>query len=355
MVAVKCIGVAGGRVAKFSSADTTFVLIHEIDFAVAPRVRQSLANSPAPMLPKPDATPTSVRYPYALVLSVIVPAIVLAAGILYGWAAQQHASTQEALQQKAEQLAAEVDAELERSVAALKVLAMSTVLQRGDLRGFHELATRTVRADPTWNNLQLISTAGEQLVNVRLPFGAPLPPLNRPELAMQAVYRREPVVADLAMGVVAKRMLSPIYVPVFRDGKVVYVIGAAIEPPNWQSLLRARMPPGFQAVLLDRYSFVVTTTYDFVPTAGPDEPHASLPPNTPGELSGDFTQGGRVEIAQHKARFSGWTVVTFMQPGERAAPQQWLLPATVALLLLACGLAVGLGFADRARRSRTAA
>jgi hypothetical protein len=305
------------------------------------------------MLSKPPATPASARYPYGLVLCVIIPAILLAAGILYSSAVQQRASTQEALQQKAEQLAAEVDAELERSVAALKVLAMSTVLQRGDLRGFHELATRTVQADPTWNNLQLISTTGEQLVNVRLPFGTPLPPLNRPELAMQAVYRREPVVADLAMGVVAKRMLSPIYVPVFRNDEVVYVIGAAIEPPNWQSMLRARMPQGFHAVLLDRYSFVVTTTYDVAPSAGPSDSQALLPPNAPGELSGDFTQGGRFEVAQHKAGVSGWTVVTFMQPDEQAASQRWLLPATVSLLLLVCGLAVGLGFSHRARLART--
>ena len=307
------------------------------------------------MSPTPPASPTSARYPYALVLCVIAPAIVLAAGILYGSAAQWRASTHDALQHKAEQLATEVDAELGRSVAALKVLAMSTALRRDDLRGFHELATRTVRADPTWNNLQLVSTGGEQLVNVRLPFGAPLPPLNRPELALRAVYAREPVVADLAMGVVAKRMLTPIYVPVFRDGEVVYVIAAAIEPPNWQSMLRSRLPPGMQAVLLDRYSFVVTTTYDSDPAADPVASRASMPPTSPGELSGDFASGGRMEVATQKSALSGWTVVTFMPHDARAVPQRWLLLATASLLLLVCGLAVGLGFADRARRSRAAA
>jgi hypothetical protein len=284
-------------------------------------------------------------------MCVIVPAIVLAASILHVSAAQQRASAQDALQQKAEQLAAEVDAELERSVAALKVLAMSTVLQRGDLQGFHELATRTVRADPTWNNLQLVSNLGEQLVNVRLPFGTPLPPLNRPELAMQAVFTREPVVADVAMGVVAKRMLTPIYVPVFRDGAVVYVIVAAIEPPNWQSMLRSRMPPGMQAVLLDRYSFVITSTFDAVPAPDPGEAQPWMPPTTPGELSGDFNQDERVNVAQRKAGVSGWTVVTLMPPSEGAETQPWLVPATAALLMLVCGLAVGLGFAYRAQRS----
>lgn len=305
------------------------------------------------MSPTPPATVTSVRYPYALVLCVIAPAIVLAAAILYVAAALQRANTQDALRQKAEQLAAEVDAEVERSVAALKVLSMSTTLQRGDLRGFHELATRTVAADPAWNNLQLVSVTGEQLVNVRLPFGAPLPPLNRPDLALQAVYKREPIVSDVMLGVVAQRMLTPIYVPVLRGSEVAYVIVAAIEPPNWQSMLRSRMPPSMQAVLLDRYSFVITSTYDVAPVVRPPEPPALLPPTTPGELSGDFTQGGRFEVAQRKAEFSGWTVVTFMPQGERSDPQRRLLLATASLLLLVCGLAVGLGFNYRARQSGT--
>ena len=310
------------------------------------------------MSPTPPAPPTSARYPYALVLCVIAPAIVLAAGILWGSAAQHRASTQAALQQKADQLVAEVDAELGRSVAALKVLAMSSALQQDDLRGFHELASRTVRADPAWNNLQLVSTQGEQLVNVRLPFGAPLPPLNRPELALQAVYRREPVVADLAMGVVANRMLTPIYVPVFRDGEVVYVIVAAIEPPNWQSMLRSRMPPGMHAVLLDRYSFVVTTTYDSVPAAGPGAPAASMPampPTSPGALSRDFASDGRMEVRTQKSALSGWTVVTVTPREGSETPQRWLLLSTLSLLLIVCALAVRLGFAHRARRLRAAA
>lgn len=304
------------------------------------------------MVPKLSAKNRSARYPYALVLCVIFPAIALAASILYASAAQQRVTTRDALQQKAEQLAAEVDAEIERSVAALKVLAVSGVLQRGDLRGFHELATRTVRADPAWNNLQLVSTEGEQLVNVRLPFGTPLPPLNRPELPLQAVYKREPVVADLALGVVAQRLLTPIYVPVTRNGEVVYVIAAAIEPPNWQSMLRSRIPPGMQAVLLDRYAFVITSTYDAVPAAEPRE-RESVPPTTPGELSGDFTQGGRVEVARRKTAVSGWTVMTAMPKDEGVQTNRWLMPATLALLMLVCGLAVGLGFAGGARGRMT--
>lgn len=302
----------------------------------------------------PLATPAASRYPFVLVLCVIAPAVALAAAILYGSAMQYRETLRHELQQSADLLAAEVDAELGRSVAALKVLAMSNTLQQGDLRGFYALATRTVRADPTWNNVQLVSIEGEQLVNVRLPFGTPLPPLNRPELPLQAVYKREPVVADLAMGVVAQRMLTPIYVPVFRGDEVVYVIAAAIEPPNWQSMLRSRLPAGVQAALLDRYSFVITTTYDVPPAAHGSASAASAPPTLPGELSRDFESEGFMEVAKQKSAFAGWTVVTMMPRDALAFPQQWLVLAILSLLLLACALAIGLGFAYRARHARIA-
>jgi hypothetical protein len=295
-------------------------------------------------------------FPVGLVLCVILPAIALALAVLYWSSAQQRATAKELLEQKAEQLAAEVDAELERTVSALRVLGMADSLQRGDLRAFHERAARAVAADPRWENVQLISTDGRQLVNVRLPYGSPLPPLNRPELPLQAVYKREPVVSDVSMAVVAKRMLTAVYVPVLQEGQARYVIAAAIEPPNWQSMLRSRLPPGVHAALLDRFSFVITTTYDSDPAAI-SSVAASMPPAAPGELSKDLARtqaSGFEQVAMRKAGWSGWTVVTFMT---RDAPtprrQHFLLLATLALLVLACGLAIGLGFAHRPRASRS--
>lgn len=292
-------------------------------------------------------TPVPARYPFALVLGVILPALLLATAVLYWSAAEQHAATGQMLQQKAEQLAAEVDAELERTVSALTMLSTSDALRRGDLQAFHERATRAVRADPRWQNVQLISTDGKQLVNVRLPFGSPLPPLNRPELPLQAVYTRAPVVSDVSMAVVAKRMLTAIYVPVVQEDQVRYVIAAAIEPPNWQSMLRSGLPQGMHAALLDRYSFVVTTTYDIQTT------ETNKIPGAPGELSVDIEHAekmGTHQGAKHKSAFSGWTVVTVMSKDAPTPRRQyWLVLATMSLLLLACGLAVGLGFAYRAR------
>jgi hypothetical protein len=280
------------------------------------------------------------------VAAALIACALAVAGAIRWAMAEERAAAQALLQDKAAQLAGEVDAELLRTVATLKALAVSTPLERGDLAGFHELAARVVAADPRWENVQLIDAKGGQLVNVRLPFGAPLPPLNRPDLPLRAALTRQPVVSDVAMGVVARRMLTAVYFPVLQDGTVKYVITAAIEPPNWQKMLRSSLPPGMDAALLDRYAFVITNTYDAAPgTASPAL--RSLLPTEPGDLTGNLSRadesGERPYHAVQKAGFSGWTVVTFMQqaPAHARWRGRWASIAAAALALLAAGAGIG--------------
>lgn len=134
------------------------------------------------------------------------------------------------------------------------------VMQSGDLKACHELARRIVAREPQFENVQLLGPKGEHLVNARLPYEAALPRLNGPELPMRAAMLGQPVVSDAEMAVVAKRVLTVIYVPVVKDGKISHVVGAAIEPPNWTEVLRSVLPMGVDALLLDRSHFVITST-----------------------------------------------------------------------------------------------
>ena len=86
---------------------------------------------------------------------------------------------------------------------------------------------------------------------------------------MRAAFTRQPVISDVEMAAVAKRMLTVVYVPVIRGDVVDHVIAAAIEPPNWKGVLRAKLPLQVEAVLLDRHAFVVTSTLDGTETGAP--------------------------------------------------------------------------------------
>jgi hypothetical protein len=268
-----------------------------------------------------------------LAVGSVLLGLAFAAAALLAFQAAERRQTQVMLDDNARQIANRVDAELQRTIDMLRVLAQSNALQRNDYAGFHEVASRVVASDPHWENIQVISVSGEQLLNARVPYGTALPPLNRPDLPLKAVYTREPVISDLARGVVSNRLLTPVYVPVQRDGKVAYVIVAAIEPPNWQFLLNSRLPQGVEVALLDRFSFLVANTFDAAARGGALTTAAL--PRAPGQLSAGVPPDSDALMATERSALAQWTVVAFMpdarSPTVRLAWQLWCVAALVLL------------------------
>lgn len=260
----------------------------------------------------------SVARRLALVLLALGPPVLIVTAATWAWKKEESVA-QEQVHAAAKQLAGRVDAELERSLAVLNTIASSNVMQTGDLKAFHELARRIVQREPQFENVQLFGTKGEHLVNARLPYNVELPPLNRPELPMRAAMLGEPVVSDVEMAVVAKRMLTVIYVPVAKDGKVTHVVGAAIEPPNWSSVLSSVLPVGVDALLLDRSNFVITSTPGLANGAasGPMQNEPALA--RPGDLLGDIQRmrsasGSRFYVAEENSRVAGWKILAVVPP-----------------------------------------
>lgn len=270
-----------------------------------------------------------------LATASVLLGLAFAAAALMAFQAAERREAHDLLQDKARQVASGVDAELQRTIGMLRVLAQSNTLQRGDYAGFHELASRVVASDPHWENIQLIGVAGEQLLNVRVPFGSVLPPLNRPDLPLKAVYTGEPVISDLARGVVSNRLLTPVYVPVQRDGKVAYVIVAAIEPPNWRFLLNSRLPEGVEVALLDRFSFLIANTFDAAAQPASVQAARMALPQAPGQLLGGVAAADGPLMASERSSLTQWTVIAFMPdaPSQavRLAWQLWFAAAVVLL------------------------
>lgn len=294
-----------------------------------------------------------------LICIALVPVILFSAGMLFAMARQEHEALQASLKEKAAQLAADVDHELQRTIAKLEVLGQSARLSEGDLPGFDSMARRVLKADPTWQNVMLISTAGEQLVNLRLPFGSPLPKLNRPDLPVKAAQSLQPVVSDMAQAVIARRPLTAIYVPLVRDGTARYVLAAAIEPPNWKKALRAQLPSGIHALLLDARGSVVTGTDDeAAATAQEGDGKGVLDVAAVHDrprLEDRVRQlvGRDAYVAYQTSSSSGWTVVTFV-PAEEFDGRVRRSGAVLGfgfLLLLSFGVSLALLLGKRTARS----
>jgi len=278
-----------------------------------------------------------------LTLAAVVPALLFSAVMIYKVAHQHRASLKSEIEDVSDMLAREVDSQLLQTIAALEVLAASNVLAADDLKGFYVLAQRVLKAQNGWANIALTGPQAEHLVNLRLPFGAPLPRLINEGVYLEAARLREARVSDLAVsGTVVKRALTIVAVPVMQGGRAKYVLGAALEAGNWESFLRARLPQGMHSTLLDRNRTIVARTIDNERVAGKKPVRAFLEAMDVrpegGLLRGLTLEGINGFGAYRRTAFSGWTVSAFM-PVEAIEG-----PVRATLAQLALGFAVLLGF-----------
>ncbi len=125
-----------------------------------------------------------------------------------------------------------VDGEVGDAINALRALSVTPGLDSDDLHAFYTLGKKVLASQPSWNNLLVHDTQGRQLLNASLPWGSTLlsNPIAPASIA-QAVSSGRPAVGNLAVAPLLQNRLGiPVRVPVMRDGKVIYVLTAVLEP-----------------------------------------------------------------------------------------------------------------------------
>lgn len=160
-----------------------------------------------------------------------------------------------------------VDRELATVQAAMGALATSPHLARADFESFHAQAKQVVQElqdlqELLSTNIVLSDPLGQQLVNTRTTFGNPLPVHGNPSLISRVAATAQPAVSDLFTGNVSGSMVVNVGVPVRREGKVVFVLTAAISPASLaQVIKRHNFPQGWIVAILDSTGTVVTRTH----------------------------------------------------------------------------------------------
>jgi len=247
-----------------------------------------------------------------------------------------------------------VDGEVRDAIHTLRALSVTPGLDADDLQAFYTLGKKVLASQPSWNNLLVHDPQGRQLVNVSLPWGSTLlsNPIAPASIA-QAVSTGQPAVGNLTVAPLLQNRLGiPVRVPVMRDGKVVYVLTAVLEPAAFQELLVAQeLPREWVTGLVDGEGRLI----------------ARVPPTNTGTLaSPDYlekTRGGAREgwyrgktleradtyTAFLRSDFTGWTIGYALPAAivtgvsDRVA---WLMIAGV-LLSLASAAAIGLWLSRR--------
>ena len=197
-----------------------------------------------------------------LVLACVGPLAVLSGVLLVRQDQQQRIQVEARTQLLADKVLADLEREMAGVEAALRVLSTSRSLQTGNLRAFHDEASRAVRSGVV-SNYMLTDAEGRQLVNTLVPFGQALPSSGHPAQRPSAPVQPTAMLTDLYVGPVTREPTTAMGVPVEVDGEVRYRLNMGL---TWQSLsamlARQPLPAEWLVAVLDRQGVIVARSRD---------------------------------------------------------------------------------------------
>ena len=296
----------------------------------------------------------------------IVPLAAMAGLSLMALIAQQREQAERAGVEITRALATAVDAELGRSIAVLKGVAIGPALDTGDLARYYESMRRLLETRPDWISITLADTTGQQLANTRLPFGETLPMVLDLPSHQETVRTKEPLVGALLPSPSGAIGL-PVRVPVLRDGAVRYVLTAAVKPDAFVEVLqRQRLPPDWVVSVFDGKAQRVARSRrhaEFL-MQPPAPSLADMIRRAQGDEGSGLTEaleGDAIYTAFTRSRATGW-IVAIGIPRSAIDASAWKSFAAYGgglLLSLAIGalaaVLVGRGIAEPMARLRAAA
>ena len=187
-----------------------------------------------------------------LIAAGLLPLAIMSAVALFALFKAQGEQAERAALEITRALSTAVDAELQRSIAALEGIAVGPALDMKDFERYHGVMRRVLAGRPEWVTVTLADPQGQQLLNTRLPAGSALPAVLDPDTLQKAVAARRPVVGSLERSPRGD-IAVPVRVPVVRDGAVRFVLTAALKPEGFLDvLMRQKVPSDWVVSVFDQ-------------------------------------------------------------------------------------------------------
>jgi PAS domain S-box-containing protein len=279
-----------------------------------------------------------------LLLLLAFACVLPMAGLALGLVAYQYDRERKQIEadtiSTARALMGSVDDRFERIESALTGLVASPALAAADYERLYVEATAVQRSEQITNVL-LLDATGRQLMNTRLPFGAPLP-LNAWPQMLDASRTAKPSVIDLFRSPVTNHWQVGVGVPVNVGAASLQSLNANLEPA-WlrEVLVRQKMPSTWIAAIVDRSGAIVARTHDhdrFVGTRARPALIARIAEVPEDAVESTTVDGVPVITAFSRSARSGWSVAIGIPRTDLTAP----VIRTSALLLLGTAGVLGL-------------
>lgn len=277
----------------------------------------------------------------ALVVLVAALMLIAAAAIVVQLAQSAGAARREEIGYTAKSIQAAVDAQLKTLIVIGRIFSTSPSLERGEFGEFRSEAERAMQnVKDIW--IVVADPAGQQLVNLAVPAGAPLARRVPEGVAAQtrAFETKQPEVSNIFSGAFRKKPIVTVEIPTFRNGIPLYVVAVAMDVTRFLDLLsRDHLPEGWLTGILDRRGDFIARALDHERMVG--KPAAAgwrAIMHRDGLFEFTVTEGDTIIEANVVSPLSGWAIgvgvskTVFEAPLWRGLWESALAGGVIALL-----------------------
>jgi signal transduction histidine kinase len=245
-----------------------------------------------------------------LVLVTTVPVAVLASWVAWRSWRQQQALVDRQNVEQANAITAAIDQEIERTIAALNVLALLEPISDGDKMHVTEIASRMLPLHAGWQSIRLIAPSLEILATTEPPQESRV--LSNPDWFETILASGRPGVSNARRDPQSGRWVVNVGVPVRRGGRIQYVLTARLFTQVFGEILsRQTTPEGGVLTILDSTPAIIARTRNEDRYLGVS-PSPDFMEHSRSGASGTFRsrmlEGTPSYSAWSRSQTTGWTV-----------------------------------------------
>lgn len=203
-----------------------------------------------------------------------------------------------------------VDREVQGSLSAMKSLATSPHFQTGNAEALYRQALAINQPPNVWTIV--LDETGRQVFNTAVPFGTPPPPPTAPERVLKVLEANKPIITDVVLGPVTKKLVTTIYSPGPTVGAKRYVIAQAFSVEHWkQKAMQPANRPEAVVAVIDRTGRFISRSHridELVGQRARPELVAAAAASLEGVIRHSTLEGMDAYDAFMHSELTGWTI-----------------------------------------------
>nr|WP_249128160.1 sensor histidine kinase [Bradyrhizobium lablabi] len=286
----------------------------------------------------------------------MLPLIMFAAGIVfYNYRQDRREATQRVLE-TVRSIRLVLDAEVQRMTGALQVLSLTDALRDKDFDGFRRIAKGFLDQYGEGGVVLVAERDGRQVFSSVTRDTASLPLRNNREIVEKVFTTRHPQYSNLFLGVVKKRLIVTVEVPVFDDGNVIYVISFSPPIEIFQSIIeKQRLGPDWTISIFDgdgiNFARVPNPQETIGKKASPTL-HAEMFRRPEATFPTVSLEGAPLITSVARSSLTGWAVAAGIPESSLVAPlwRNLAITSVIGGILLLVGLAFAVRMATTIAR-----